>query len=93
MVPIANVSRFLDRMSEKRVDRVALMAPRGRSRSGEIDYLSLTFGELRREQDAWAGQLRAGGVRRGSRVLLMARPGLPLIGVCFALFKQGGHST
>ncbi len=89
MASVANVSRYLDRMSEKRGDRVALMAPRGRSRSGEIDYLRLTFAELSREQDAWAGQLRAGGVMRGSRVLLMARPGLPLIAVCFALFKLG----
>lgn len=86
---LANVSRFLDRMSEKRGGQTALMAPRGRTRSGEIDYLSLTFDELRLERDAWAERMSAGGVERGMRVLLMARPGLPLIAVCFALFKMG----
>lgn len=87
--PVANVSRFLDRMSAKRGDWTALMAPRGRNRNGEIDYLSLSFAELGREQDAWVERLRAGGLERGMRVLLMARPGLPLIAVCFALFKLG----
>ena len=87
--PVANVSRFLDQMSERRGDRPALLAPRGRIRSGEIDYLSLSFAELRREQDNWCRHLREAGVGRGTRVLLAARPGLPLIAVCFALFKLG----
>ena len=87
--PIANVSRFLDQISERSGDRTALLAPRGRDRSGEIDYLSLSFAELRREQDNWARHMRDAGVGRGTRVLLMARPGLPLIAVCFALFKLG----
>ena len=81
-------SRFLDQMSERRGDRPALLAPRGRTR-GEIDYLSLSFAELRREQDNWCRHLREAGVGRGTRVLLAARPGLPLIAVCFALFKLG----
>ena len=89
MAPVANVSRFLDQMSERRGDRLALLAPRGRKRSGEINYLSLSFAELRREQDNWGRHLREAGVERGTRVLLMARPGLPLIAICFALFKLG----
>ncbi len=89
MAPVANVSRFLDQMSERRGDRLALLAPRGRKRSGEINYLSLSFAELRREQDNWGRYLREAGVERGTRVLLMARPGLPLIAICFALFKLG----
>ena len=89
MAPVANVSRFLDQMSERRGDRLALLAPSGRKRSGEINYLSLSFAELRREQDNWGRYLREAGVERGTRVLLMARPGLPLIAICFALFKLG----
>jgi len=84
-----NVSRFLDRMSAQQGDTAALMIPRGRKGSGEIDYLRLTFRELAEEQDAWATRLSERGVEKGSRVLLMARPGLPLIALCFALFKMG----
>jgi len=76
-------------MSAKIGDQPALKIPRGRDASGRIDYLTLTFAELAREQDAWGRHLKRRGIRRGSRVLLMARPGLPLIALCFALFKIG----
>lgn len=56
---------------------------------GEIDYLALSFRDLASEQDAWAARLRSAGIAKGSRVLLMVRPGLPLIAICFALFKIG----
>lgn len=84
-----NVSRFLDRMGTERGDASALLIPRGRDRQGDIDYLQLSFRELAIEQDGWAARLRERGIQRGSRVLLMARPGLPLIALCFALFKIG----
>lgn len=86
---IANVSRYLSEMSAKIGDQPALMIPRGRDASGRIDYLTLTFAELSQEQDAWGCHLERRGIVRGSRVLLMARPGLPLIALCFALFKIG----
>jgi acyl-CoA synthetase (AMP-forming)/AMP-acid ligase II len=67
----------------------ALKVARGRSRSGDIDYLCLTFSELLGETAAWCERLRSRGVRRGDRVLVMVRPGLPLIASAFALFKVG----
>jgi acyl-CoA synthetase (AMP-forming)/AMP-acid ligase II len=67
----------------------ALKVPRGRTASGEIDYLALSFSELLAEADAWCARLRARGVRRGDRALLMVKPGLPLIAAAFALFKLG----
>lgn len=86
---LANVSRYLDEMAAKRSDRPALMVPRGRDSEGRIDYLTLTFQELAQEQDSWGSYLKDRQIGRGSRVLLMARPGLPLIAICFALFKIG----
>ena len=76
-------------MAEKMGEREALKIPRGRDPSGQIDYLVLSFRELAQEQDNWGRRLLGRGIGRGSRVLLMARPGLPLISLCFALFKIG----
>ncbi len=84
-----NVSRFLDTMARDQGCVPALMVPRGRTGNGDIDYLTLSFSELSEEQDLWAARLQAAGIGRGSRTLLMVKPGLPLIAICFALFKIG----
>jgi acyl-CoA synthetase (AMP-forming)/AMP-acid ligase II len=85
----ANIARHLDRMAAERPAAPALKLPRGRTRSGEIAYLTLTFAELAAETEAWCGRLEDAGVGRGDRVLVMVRPGLPLIATAFALFKLG----
>ncbi len=85
----ANIARHLDRMAAERPAAPALKLPRGRTRSGEIDYLTLTFAELAAETEAWCGRLEEARVGRGDRVLVMVRPGLPLIATAFALFKLG----
>jgi acyl-CoA synthetase (AMP-forming)/AMP-acid ligase II len=67
----------------------ALKIPRGRTRAGAIDYLTLTFAELDAEVAAWSARLTAAGVNRGDRTLVMVRQGLPLIASAFALFRLG----
>lgn len=84
-----NVARFLPTMAARQPDHLALRIPRGRRPDGAIRYLDLTFAQLDRETDAWAHRLAAAGIARGTRVLLLVRPGLSLIGICFALFKIG----
>lgn len=86
---IVNVSRFLDEKALSQPDVAALKVPRGRLANGRIDYLDLSFRELAAEQDEWARRFRKKGIGKGSRVLLMVKPGLPLIAICFALFKIG----
>lgn len=85
----ANIARHLPLMAARQPDHPAVKIPRGRTGSGGIDYLVLSFRELDAEVDAWAGKLTAQGVRRGDRVLVMVRQGLPLIAAAFALFKLG----
>jgi acyl-CoA synthetase (AMP-forming)/AMP-acid ligase II len=85
----ANIARHLAFMAEARPDRAALKVPRGRTPSGDIDYLALTFAELDAEVDAWCAHAPAAGVRRGDRTLVMVKQGLPLIASVFALFKLG----
>jgi len=85
----ANIAQHLPLMAARQPDRPALKVPRGRTASGGIDYLSLSFIELDTEVEAWAAHLRARGVSRGDRTLVMVRQGLPLIAAAFALFKIG----
>ena len=69
--------------------RAALKIPRGRTRAGDIDYLSLSFAELDAEVSAWKVRLAVAGIARGDRTLLLVRQGLPLIASAFALFRLG----
>ena len=85
----ANIAQHLPLMAARQPERPALKIPRGRTASGDIDYLSLSFTELDAEVEAWAAHLRARGVSPGDRTLVMVRQGLPLIAAAFALFKVG----
>ncbi len=87
--PNANISRHLASMAAAHPARAALKIPRGRTRSGSIDYLTLTFAELDAEVAAWCHRLTTAGIRRGDRTLVMVRQGLPLIASAFALFRLG----
>ena len=84
-----NVARFLPAMAQRQPEQLALRIPRGRTPDGRIRYLDLTFAQLDAETDAWAHRLTQAGIARGTRVLLLVRPGLSLIALCFALFKIG----
>lgn len=85
----ANIARHLSLMAATQPARAALKIPRGRTATGDIDYLALTFAELDAEVAAWSARLTAAGVQRGDRTLVMVRQGLPLIAAAFALFRLG----
>lgn len=88
-VDSANIARHLPLMAARQPGHPAVKIPRGRTSSGRIDYLTLTFAELDSEVDAWCAHLTGRGVRPGDRTLVMVRQGLPLIAAAFALFKLG----
>lgn len=85
----ANIARHLPLMAARQPDHPAVKIPRGRTSDGRIDYLALSFRELDAEATARAAHLATNGVRRGDRVLVMVRQGLPLIASVFALFRLG----
>ncbi len=85
----ANIARHLASMAAAQPATAALKIPRGRTRTGDIDYLTLNFAELAAEVAAWQTRLTAAGIRPGDRTLVMVRPGLPLIAAAFALFSLG----
>ena len=84
-----NVARYLPLMARERAGQTAIVSVARQERGGRLHYVRWTYAELDRESDAYAHGLLEAGVRRGTRVLLMVRAGLPLIGLTFALFKLG----
>ena len=87
--PTVNVARHLWTMAAQQPAVPALRIPTGQAANGTIRYVELSFAELAAEADAWAWRLTRAGVQRGDRVLVLVRPGLPLIAAVFALFKLG----
>ena len=86
---IVNVARHLWAQAAQQPASPALRIPTGTARDGTIRYATLSFAELAAEADAWAWRLARAGARQGDRVLVLVRPGLPLIAAVFALFKLG----
>jgi acyl-CoA synthetase (AMP-forming)/AMP-acid ligase II len=85
----ANIARHLGLMATSAPTTAALKIPRGRTPTGDIDYLTLTFAELAAEVAAWQKKLTDAGIQPGDRTLVMVRQGLPLIAAAFALFSLG----
>jgi len=84
-----NVAEFLRRQSAARPEAAAVRAPLATSKDGTIRYTERSFAGLEAEASFAAWHLRERGVERGTRVLLMVKPGLDLIRIVFALFKIG----
>ncbi|MGB0743655.1 MAG: fatty acid CoA ligase family protein [Opitutales bacterium] len=84
-----NVAQFLSEQATHQPEAAAVRAPAGREADGSIRYLKRSFAELEAEASSAAHLFTQLGIRRGSRVLLMVKPGLDLIRVVFALFKMG----
>lgn len=85
----ANIARFLPALAAAIPDTIAVRVPKKKKGAGKIEYTEQSFAELNSGADASARLLEAYGVSKGDRVLLMVRPGLDLIQLCFALFKIG----
>jgi acyl-CoA synthetase (AMP-forming)/AMP-acid ligase II len=84
-----NIARYLPDMARERPQQPAVVMGGKPNRQGLVAYEQLSFAELDQQSDRYAWGLNAFGIRRGTRVLLMVRPGLPLICLTFALFKAG----
>ncbi len=84
-----NVAHYLAEQARKQPGLPAVRAATGRTADGAIRYIERSFGELEADASGTAHLLAARGIGRGTRVLLMVKPGLDLIRVVFALFKVG----
>ncbi len=78
---LLNIAAHLPLMANRRPDQPAVIHPQARAR--------LTFRQLNEECDRHAWGLSRLGVRRGTRTLLMVKPGGDFFSLTFALFKLG----
>ena len=84
-----NVAHFLAQQAVAQPTAAAVRAPFSHDSDGAIRYTERSFAELEAEASATGHYFFTKGIGRGSRVLLMVRPGLDLIRIVFALFKMG----
>ncbi|MBF6331774.1 fatty acid CoA ligase family protein [Nocardia transvalensis] len=70
-------------------DREAVIYPDGTTAAGLPDYRHLTYAELDAWSDAVAERFTAAGVVRGTRTIVLVRPGPELYVVLYGLFKIG----
>ena len=84
-----NVAYFLAQQAAQHPNAAAVRAPVGQGERGAIQYVERSFAELDAEASATAYYFKDVGIQRGTRVLLMVKPGLDLIRIVFALFRIG----
>lgn len=85
-----NVAAALPQVAASRPHDIAVKVPLPRRRGlGRLRYTARTFAELEDDTNRLARALQARGIVRGTRVLVLVRPGLDLIRLVFALFKLG----
>jgi acyl-CoA synthetase (AMP-forming)/AMP-acid ligase II len=84
-----NIAEHLKRTARERPFAKAVIYPVSRDSWGRIAYTHLTFQQLDRESDLVAFGLEKIGITRGTRTVLMVRPGIDFFILTFSLFKVG----
>ncbi|KGM53501.1 peptide synthase [Lysobacter arseniciresistens ZS79] len=86
----SNIAAALPRIATEAPDRIAMRCPGSRGPDGLARYdVAVTYGQLDARSDAIAAGLAARGVGRGTRTVVMVRPGPDFFALMFALFKAG----
>lgn len=86
---IVNISSYLKKMACLQPYKRAVVYSAGKDKNGRIAYAHLTFQQLDRESDCLANGLEKAGITRGTRTVLMVKPGPEFFSLTFAIFKVG----
>ncbi|MFA6293564.1 MAG: AMP-binding protein, partial [Victivallales bacterium] len=76
-----NIAEYFEESSASSPDRTAVIS--------QSEDRSVTFGQLKDMTDAYACGFRRAGIAKGTKVLMMLRPGPDFIAAVFAVFKIG----
>ncbi|MFH1152302.1 MAG: fatty acid CoA ligase family protein [Pseudomonadota bacterium] len=89
MTDTLNIASWLKQSKERFPYKRAVVVPASRDKNGRVLYSHLTFAQLDAESDALAFGLNKIGINKGTRTILMVKPGLNFFCLTFALFKVG----
>ncbi len=90
-VPVerTNIAIRLSRMAMHQPHKMAVVVPSGRDQGGRVRYTHLTYRQLDHDSSRIARGLRAFGIGRGARAVVMVPPGLDFFSLVFGVFKAG----
>ena len=88
-VPVRNIGAHLARAAVAWPDQPSVVITTGRDAAGRAQYTSRSFAELHAEAQCIARGLAAAGITRGTRTVVMVKPGLDLFALFFGLFQAG----
>ena len=86
---VCNIAAALPKMARLQPATLAVVFPKGLDGQGRRAYARLTYQQLDEQSDVIARGLRAAGLARGTRTVLMVKPSLDYFALTFALFKAG----
>jgi acyl-CoA synthetase (AMP-forming)/AMP-acid ligase II len=86
---VCNVAAALPKMALLQPETLAVVFPNGLDEKGQRAYSRLNYQQLDEQSDVIARGLRAAGLSRGMRTVLMVKPSLEFFSLTFALFKAG----
>ena len=84
-----NIASYLPLMASRVPDQAAVVVAKSGAIGDRGRYRRVTFAELEALSNRYANGLGDTGISRGTRTLVMVRPGIEFVGLIFALFKAG----
>ncbi|MFZ5950002.1 MAG: fatty acid CoA ligase family protein [Candidatus Rifleibacteriota bacterium] len=84
-----NMAEFIRHYAGITPHKRAIAVPTGRDRAGRVAYTHLTFKQLEEETNRYARGFRKIGIKRGTKTVVMIKPGIDLFVTFFALSKLG----
>ncbi|MCH7726950.1 MAG: AMP-binding protein [Planctomycetes bacterium] len=91
--PIVNVGLRLSEVARRIPDQIAVIVPQRVDAHGKRRYRKITFRQLDEDSSLLADGLMEMGVRPGTRLALLVRPGIDFVSLVYALFKTGAVSV
>ena len=83
----ANIASYLPAIAEQQPETWAVIV-QPKSRQAKVNYdQAFTYQQLNEESDRIANGLLANGIKKGTRIVLMVKPGLEFFSLVFAIFK------